>query len=71
MKKYLIIFEKTKTGYSAYSPDIDGCIAAGNTMEDAEKKMQEAIEFHFEGMKEMGLVIPEPHSSSAYLAIAV
>jgi predicted RNase H-like HicB family nuclease len=71
MKKYLIILEKTETGYSAYSPDINGCIATGKTVEDTEKNMQEAIEFHFEGMKENNLQIPEPRSSSSYLAIAV
>ena len=43
--KYLIIVEKTKTGFSAYSPDIDGCIAIGNTKEEVEKNMKEALEF--------------------------
>jgi predicted RNase H-like HicB family nuclease len=54
--------EKTDTGYSAYSPDLDGCVATGNTREELESQMQEAIEFHLEGMTRSGPAIPEPHS---------
>jgi predicted RNase H-like HicB family nuclease len=50
MKKYLIVVEKTGTGYSAYSPDLDGCVATGTTREEVESQMREAIEFHLEGM---------------------
>ena len=64
-KKYLIIVEKTGTGFSAYSPDLDGCIATGATHEEVEVNMREAIEFHLEGQ-----IIPEPQSYSAYLDIA-
>jgi predicted RNase H-like HicB family nuclease len=69
MKKYLIIIEKTNTGYSAYSPDLDGCVASGKTREEAEKNMKEAIEFHLEGLRSEGLEIPEPHSSSSYVEV--
>ncbi|VEN74715.1 hypothetical protein EPICR_40302 [Candidatus Desulfarcum epimagneticum] len=48
--KYLIVVEKTKTGFSAYSPDIDGCIATGATTEEVEKNIKEALEFHLEGL---------------------
>ena len=48
--KYLIVVEKTDTGYSAYSPDIDGCIATGGTKEEVEKNLKEAIEYHLEGL---------------------
>ena len=48
--KYLIVIEKTDTGYSAYSPDIDGCVATGATKDEVEKNMKEAIEFHLEGL---------------------
>ena len=48
--KYLIVIEKTETGYSAYSPDIDGCVATGATKDEVEKNMKEAIEFHLEGL---------------------
>lgn len=47
---YLIIIEETKTGFSAYSPDVGGCIATGKTKQEVENNMQEALEFHFEGM---------------------
>ena len=62
--KYLIIIEKTKTGFSAYSPDVDGCIATGKTKEETEKNMREALEFHFEGLLLDNLEIPKPRAQS-------
>lgn len=56
--KYLIILEPTSTGYSAYSPDLDGCVAAGDDREETIALMREAIEFHLEGMAADGLAIP-------------
>ncbi len=70
MTKYLIIIEKTETGYSAYSPDLPGCVATGSTSEQTELTMREAIEFHIEGMKAEGLKIPKPSSKSSYVEIA-
>ncbi|GAH35372.1 unnamed protein product, partial [marine sediment metagenome] len=67
MSRYLIVVEKTETGYSAYSPDLDGCVATGATRKEVEKTMREAIEFHLEGLKLEGLPVPEPHSFSSYL----
>lgn len=58
MLKYLIIFEKTETGYSAYFPDLPGCIATGKTKTIAEKHIIEAIQFHLEGMKEEKIKFP-------------
>lgn len=49
-KKYSIVIEKTGTGYSAYSPDIPGCVATGGTRQEVEKNIKEAIEFHLEGL---------------------
>jgi predicted RNase H-like HicB family nuclease len=69
MKEYLIIIEKTSTGYSAYSPDLQGCIAAGSTKSDVEKNMHEAIEFHLEGLQAEGLPIPLSSSYSKYIKI--
>lgn len=69
MKKYLIVIEKTGTGYSAYSTDLDGCAATGRTREEVEREMQEAIAFHLEGMAESGEPIPEPHTYSAYVEV--
>ena len=68
--KYLIVVEKTGTGFSAYSPDLEGCIATGKTREEVETNMQEAIEFHLEGLKLEGFNVPAPQSYSAYLDIA-
>ncbi len=69
MKKYLIVIEETGTGYSAYSPDLDGCAATGGTRDEVESQMREAIAFHLEGMARNGESIPEPHSYSAYVEI--
>ena len=68
--KYLVVVEKTNTGYSAYSPDIDGCIATGTTKDEVEKNMKEAIEFHLEGLVMEKQEIPEPHSYPNYLEIS-
>ena len=67
MKKYLTIVEKTRTGYSAFCPDLPGCIATAKTRSAVERRMQSAIAFHIEGMKEEGLKIPAPKSYSTYL----
>jgi len=68
--KYLIILEKTSTGYSAYSPDLPGCVSAGDTAEDTEANMREAIEFHIEGLRDEGLSIPIPQSRASYIEVA-
>ena len=68
--KYLIVVEKTGTGYSAYSPDIDGCVATGSTKGEVEKNMKEAIEFHLEGLKLEKQEIPRPNSYSDYLEVS-
>ncbi len=71
MKKYLIITEPTETGYSAYSPDVPGCVATGATEDEVSKNMLEALEFHFEGMREDGEEIPEPKAHAHYLEPAI
>lgn len=68
--KYLIIIEPTETGYSAYSPDLPGCISTGATRAEVERNMQEAMAFHLEGMKLEGLPIPEPSSDSTFVEVA-
>lgn len=65
--KYLVIIEKGENNYSAYSPDILGCVATGKTVEETLETMREAIEFHFEGMIEDGEDIPMPKSLNFYL----
>ena len=68
--QYLIVIEKTETGYSAYSPDLPGCVSTGATREDVEQNMHEAIEFHLDGLKLEGLELPQPTTSSAYVKVA-
>ena len=70
MKKYLVIIEKTKTGFSAYSPDVEGCIATGKTKEEVEKRIHDAIEFHIDGLTQEGYKIPIPKSYSKYMVVA-
>ena len=67
MKKYLVVFEETATGFSAYSPDLEGCVSTGHTREEVERNMREAIEFHLQGLRLEGLPVPEPHTFSAYV----
>jgi predicted RNase H-like HicB family nuclease len=70
MSRYLVIIEKTSTGFSAYSPDLPGCVATGRTRENVEAEMHEAIEFHIEGLKLAGEAVPEPQSQAAYCEVA-
>ena len=69
MMQYLIVIEKTETGYSSYSPDLPGCVSTGATREELEQNMREAIEFHLDGLKAENLEIPKPASSSAYVEV--
>lgn len=71
MSRFLIIVEETDTGYSAYSPDVPGCAAVGETREEVERNFREAIEFHLEGLRLEGYEMPEPRSHSAYIEVAV
>ena len=71
MKKYLILIEKTKAGYSAYSPDILGCAATGKTKQEVEKNIYGAIRFHLEGLKEEGLQLPQNRTESEMLVFSV
>ncbi len=70
MKKYLIVIEDTETGFSAYSPDLPGCVSTGATREEVERNMHEAIAFHLHGLREEGQAVPEPHSYSAYVELS-
>lgn len=68
--KYLIVIEKTETGFSAFSPDLPGCVSTGETEEAVVSNMSESIAFHIEGLKEDGLPVPEPISRSSYVEVA-
>jgi len=68
--KYLTVIEETSTGYSAYSPDVPGCIATGETKDEIERNIKEAIEFHLEGLRLENAALPKPRTYSNYVEIA-
>lgn len=68
--KYAIVIEKAVSNYSAYVPDLPGCVATGDTVEEAETQIREAIEFHIEGLREDGLSVPAPQSQVEYIDVA-
>ncbi len=70
MTRYLIVIEQTGTGFSAYSPDLPGCVATGATRAEVERTMHDAIEFHIEGLRLSGEPVPEPRSQAAYCDVA-
>ncbi len=70
MMKLLIIVEETETGFSAYSPDLLGCAATGETREEVERVMKEAIAFHLDAMKNEGMDVPAPKSYATYVEVA-
>jgi predicted RNase H-like HicB family nuclease len=71
MFRYPVIIEKARGNYSAYCPDLPGCIAAGKTIPDTLRKIREAIQFHFEGMKKEGLPIPKPAIHVEYIEVSI
>ena len=70
MSRFLIVVEPTGTGFSAYSPDVPGCVAAGRTREDVEREMREALAFHLDGLREDGQPVPRPGAAAAYVEVA-
>jgi len=68
--KYAIVIERAKNNYSAYVPDLPGCVATGSTIEEVENQIREAIEFHLDGMREDGEPIPPPSSHVEYVDVA-
>jgi predicted RNase H-like HicB family nuclease len=69
MYRFLIVIEKTENNYSAYSPDLPGCIATGKSREEVERNMHEAVEMHVQGLIEDKLPIPEGTAYAEYIAI--
>lgn len=69
--RYMVVLEQGPSSFGAYVPDLPGCIAAGESEQEALQLIQEAIEFHLEGLKEEGLPVPAPHSSSRFVEVAV
>jgi predicted RNase H-like HicB family nuclease len=68
--RYAIVIEKADGNYSAYVPDLPGCVATGSTIEECEAQIREAIEFHLDGLREDGLPIPAPSSHVEYVEVA-
>jgi len=69
MHRFLIVIEKAMSNYSAYSPDLPGCVATGDTYDLTARNMYEAIELHLQGMHEDGLPIPDSHSFAEVFAV--
>jgi predicted RNase H-like HicB family nuclease len=69
MHRFLIVIEKAENNYSAYSPDLAGCIATGATIEKVKRNMHEAIDLHIKGLQEDNLPVPESHSIAEYVAV--
>ncbi len=67
--RYAIVIEKAESNYSAYVPDLPGCVATGATVEETEKSIREAIEFHLDGLREDGMPIPPPSSHVEYIEV--
>ena len=65
--RYAVVIEKAKANYSAFVPDLPGCVAVGDTVEEVEGEIRDAIRFHIEGLKEDGLPVPEPTSIAEYV----
>jgi len=70
MKEYAVIFERGERGWGAYVPDLPGCVAAGNTREEVEKLIREAMEMHIDDLRSRGEPVSEPSHSAATVAVA-
>ena len=68
--RYAVVIEKAESNYSAYVPDLPGCVAAGASIQQVEAEIREAIEFHIEGLREDGSLVPSPSSQVEYIEIA-
>ena len=67
--RYAVVIEKGERNFSAYVPDLPGCLSVGETLEEVKAEIREAIEFHLEGMREDGLPIPQPSSSAEHVEV--
>ncbi|BAY81400.1 hypothetical protein NIES267_08760 [Calothrix parasitica NIES-267] len=65
--RYAIVIEKAANNYSAYVPDLPGCVATGGTIKEVNQQIKEAIDFHLQGLREEGLSIPEPTTLCEYV----
>ena len=65
--KYLVVVEKAAGNYSAYVPDLPGCVATGGTLEDVQQNIREAVAMHMEGLREDGLPVPAPQTQAEFV----
>jgi predicted RNase H-like HicB family nuclease len=70
VRRYSLVIEPTSTGYSAFSPDVPGCAAVGDTPEETRLNFQDALAAHFDAMREIGEPIPEPRVAVDYVEVA-
>ncbi len=69
MYRFLVVIEKANGNYSAYSPDLPGCVATGRTVQETEGNILEAIEMHIKGLLEDRLPVPESHTTAEYIVV--
>ena len=69
MRRYAVVIERAPSNYSAYVPDLPGCVATGATIEEVEREIREAIELHIEGLRDAGEPVPEPTSALIYVEV--
>lgn len=67
--RYMVVVERGETAFSAHAPDLPGCVAVGESRQEVLELIQEAIEFHIEGLREEGLPIPQPSSNPEFIEI--
>jgi predicted RNase H-like HicB family nuclease len=67
--RYAVVIEKTDTGYSAYVPDLPGCVSVGRTREEMDRNIREAIDLYLDELREQGAVIPKPSTDTEYIAV--
>jgi predicted RNase H-like HicB family nuclease len=67
--RYATVIEKSETGYGAYVPDLPGCVAVGETLDETARLIREAIEFHLEGLRKDGIAVPEPSTITEYVEV--
>ena len=69
MRKYAVVIERASNSYSTYVPDLPGCVATGDTIEEVQREIREAIELHIEGLRDAGEPVPEPTSELTYVEV--
>ena len=70
MKEYLVVYEHEADSWSAYVPDMPGCVAAGDSKDEVSRLIREALEFHIEGLREAGLPVPQPKADAERVQVA-